>query len=60
MNINIFIFIVCQDHSTVKIIWFWLKFQLSGKAVTYKILEVKVVVCSMVFWSDGHRMLMIL
>jgi len=55
----IYIFIVF-DHSTVKILWFLLKFQLIGKIVVYKILEVKSGCLSMVMRNDVHRRLMIL
>ena len=34
-NTNMFIYIVCRDHFTVNIRWFWLKFRLRGKAVMY-------------------------
>jgi len=36
-----YIITVCWDHTTVKIIWFWLKFQCSGKTVMYEILAAK-------------------
>jgi len=59
-NTNIFIFILCCDHSTVKILWFWLKFQLIGKTVMHTILEVKNGFFSMVMKNDVHSRLMIL
>jgi len=32
-RIQIYLHIVWSDHFTVKIMWFWLKFQLNGKTV---------------------------
>jgi len=37
---------VCLDHSTAKIIWFWLKFQLNGKTV----MNIKYYKLNMVVW----------
>jgi hypothetical protein len=57
---NTNIFILCCDHSRVKILWFWLKFQLIGKTVMHMILEVKNGFFSMIMRNDVHSRLMIL
>lgn len=57
---NTNIFILCCDHSTVKILWFWLKFQLIGTTVMHAILEVKNGFFSMVMRNDVQSRVTIL
>jgi len=46
---------VCHNHSTAKIIWFWLKFQLNGKtAMNIKHYKLNMAVWSVVLCSDVH------